>query len=132
LGAVVADDSAEVDGLRPGPLDALTDCLVARGLRVPRLEAEDLDAQLFRPELETVGDTFPEGLVVVKDVDVRDRGELLALGQFEGLAQEQISGRRPLEVVTGRYPNVVPLAARVVDARLPGRRPRCRVSQLHG
>ena len=84
------------------------------------------------PELEPVGDALSEGLVVVDDVDVRDRRELLALGQFERLAQKQIRCRRSLVVVRGRKPGVVPLPGRVVDAGLSRRRPRRRVGQLHG
>ena len=69
LDAVVADDAGEVDALGTGGLDPLTDRLVARGLRVPRLEALDVDVDLVRPRPERVGDTFPERLVVVEDVD---------------------------------------------------------------
>jgi len=47
-------------------LDAVADRLVARGLRIPGLEAEHLDAFLLRPELERLGDALSEGLVVVE------------------------------------------------------------------
>src|SRR5207302_6240427 len=48
LRAVVADNAAEEDGLRAGRLDEVRKRLVARLLRVPALEADDLDAELLR------------------------------------------------------------------------------------
>ena len=110
----------EVDGLGTGGLDPLTDRLVARRLRVPGLEALDVDVELVRPRPERVGDTLPERLVVVEDVDAR----LLQL-------LEQIRGERALVVVGSRDAGVVADLRRVVDVRLTGVVPRRVVRQPH-
>src|SRR5439155_25745154 len=92
---------------------------------VPGLEAEHFDPQALGPDAERLGDAFPERLVVVQDIDVLDRRELLALSKLEGLAQEQVCRRRSLVVVARGDADVVALPGRVVDAGfarvVPGR-----------
>src|SRR5207247_7739065 len=112
-------------------LDAVRDRLVARRFRVPWLEAEHLDPGPFGLLPERFGNTLPEGLVVMQDVDILDRRKLLALSQLEGLAQQQVRSRRPLVVIAGGDADVVALPRRVVDAGLARVVPRRVVRQAH-
>src|SRR4029453_6342276 len=118
LHAVVADDSAKVDGVRVRRRDPLAQCLVAGRLRVPRVEAEDLDAFLLCLDSKGIRDAFSKRLVVMDDVDGLDRHELLALRKSKRLAPKQLRSRRSLVIVASREARVVPLAGRVVDVRL--------------
>ena len=72
LGAVLVDQPAEEDRVRPARLDLPEQRLVARRLRVPRLEADDLDAEMLRGLPRGRRDAEAVGLLVVQDVELRD------------------------------------------------------------
>ena len=69
LGAVLVDQAAEEDRVGPRRLDLLEQRLVGRRLRVPGLEARDLDAERLGRLLEVRRDAEAVGLLVVQDVD---------------------------------------------------------------
>ena len=71
LAAVVADDAAEEDRVRPGLLDLVRERLVARLPSVPALEAADgRDAELLRVVHEQGRDAEAVRLLVGEDVDL--------------------------------------------------------------
>src|SRR4051812_13966639 len=71
LRAVVADDAAEEHCLRPGRLDQVRERLVAGLLRIPALEADDVDPELLRRVLVRRRDAEAVRLLVVQHVDLR-------------------------------------------------------------
>src|SRR5262249_8131319 len=76
LAAVVADQAAEEDALRPRLLDLERGGLVRRRLPVPRREAHYADAELLRSVLRVRRDAEAVGLLVVQDEELLD-AELL-------------------------------------------------------
>src|SRR5581483_9385291 len=107
LRAVVARDAAREHSLCTGLLDQVAERLVAGLLRVPALEAHDLDAELLRGVLVRRRNAEAVRLLVVQDVHL-----LVA----ERLRPHRVSGT--LEVVGCDDAGVVALTRRVVLARL--------------
>ena len=103
LGAVLVDQAAEEDGVRPGRLDLLEQRLVARRLRIPRLEADDLDVEELGRLAGRGRDAEAVGLLVVQDVHLRD-----------ALILHELRDRRALVVVSRGDARVVPRSRRVV------------------
>ena len=76
LAAVLALEAAEEHGPSALVLDLRRDVLVARGLRVPGLVADDLETELLRRVPEGSGDTCAVRFLVVEDIDLRCRSGL--------------------------------------------------------
>ena len=87
----------------PGLLDRVRERLVARLLRVPALEAGDLDAELLRRVLERRRDAEAVRLLVVQDVDL-----------LEPMVFANCASAGALELVGRDDAGVVALAGRVV------------------
>ncbi len=107
LRAVLVDETAEEDGVRIGLADLAEERLVAGGLRIPGLEACDLDPDGLRGVAEVRRDAEAVGLLVVEDVDARDA---LLLGE--------LGHGRALVGVMCDHAGVVAAAGRVVLVRL--------------
>src|SRR5207248_8368301 len=76
LAAVLADQAAEEDRVRPGLLDLVGKRLVRRGLRIPGREAGRREADARQDVLEVACDALAVRLLVVEDVHLF-RAELL-------------------------------------------------------
>ena len=107
LGAVLADQAADEDGVGPGRLDLLVERLIRRCLRVVRVETGDLDPERLRRVLEVRRDAEAVRLLVVEDEDVLDADRLRELGVGSALVG-----------VVGDDARVVARAGRVVLVRL--------------
>src|SRR5438552_3246431 len=108
LRAVVAGDPAEEHDVRARGLDRVRKRLVAGLLRVPALEAHDLEAELRSSLAVRRGDAEAVRLLVVENEDLL----LVENGRRE------LRVGRSLEVVGGDDARVVPLPRRVVLVRL--------------
>ena len=109
LGAVLVDEPSEEDRVGVRALDLLHDRLVARGLRIPGLEAGDLDPDMLRGLARRRRDAEAVGLLVVEDVDA-----------LHALLLHELGLERALVVVRGGDARVVARTARVVLRRLAG------------
>ena len=87
LGAVLVDQAAEEDRVGVGAADLPEERLVARRLRIPGLEAGDLDPDGLRGVPEVRRDAEAVGLLVVQDVDARDALLLGELGHGRALVR---------------------------------------------
>ena len=81
LRAVVADDPAQIDGVRTGCLDPVRLRLVARRLRVPRLglAVHELEVQALRGDRERRRDTEAVELLVREHVDLLRFQDLVSI-----------------------------------------------------
>ena len=70
--APFADQAAEEDRVSVGAADLAEQGLVARRLRIPRLEAGDLDPDRLRGVAQVRRDAEAVRLLVVQDVDALD------------------------------------------------------------
>ena len=110
LPALALRRAAEIHEIRPGRLHARHQRLEFLRLRVDRVVAEYLDADLAAALVEEIGDAFAIHLAVIEDVHLLDAALLGPVGR-----------ERPLEIVGGHHAGVVEPAGGPVDLRLAGR-----------